>query len=167
MGLAALRFLVVHLSDGFSVPRRSARILVVMTSNVPYIIVTAVVGLGAIWYARKQWNLKTKENADKELWSAKHAEARSLVLQTDKQPTFKTGGKYGYDHVFPDPVLRSQIETWIVQRDLTGLRPCLKPLDLEPEKLLLPTIQKAIQQTIDTVEQFKREHPEDSALLGF
>lgn len=131
------------------------------------VIVTLFGGL----YLRKQWKLNVKEKADKEYWSAKHDEARSLVLQTDQMITLKTGRKWGYEHVFySDGTLRAQIETYIVQRDSSVpclTPPCLKPRDLEPDKFLLPMVQKAIRQTFDTVEQFKREHPSDLAQFGW
>lgn len=137
------------------------------------LVIAAVVGFGTIWYIRKQQKVaaddlefRTKQKDEKAIWADKHDEARNLVLQTDKRPTFKTGVAWGYQYVFPDAVLRSQIETYIVQMDSTGINPCLKSRDLEPDKFLLPTVKKAIQQTIDTVKQFKREHPEESVLLG-
>lgn len=77
------------------------------------------------------------------------------------------GIKWGYECVFPDGILRSKIETYIVQKDETGLNSCLRPRDLDPDKFLDPTIQRTILQTIDTVEQFKRQHPEDAAKIGW
>lgn len=113
---------------------------------------------------QKQLGLTTSENKEKKDWADKHDRARALVLKTGKQ---LPGVGWGYERVFwHDEILRHQIETYIVDKDLTARPPRLKPRDIEPDQLLLPAVQRVIQQTIDTVERFKREHPEESAKLG-
>jgi hypothetical protein len=127
-------------------------------------LIVGVLTLLGIYYTKKQVDLLTEESQDKKTWAAKHAEARSLVLQTDKWVALKTGQTSGYQRVFADYPFRLLVETYIVEVDQVRNR--VIPRSLEVEQFLLPTVQEVIQKTIDTVERFKREHPEDSALLG-
>jgi hypothetical protein len=60
--------------------------------------------------------------------------------------------------------LRSLIQTYIVHMDWGSNT--LTPRILDNDQFLLPTIQEVIQQTLDTVEQFKRDHPAESVTLG-
>lgn len=132
------------------------------------VIVPALIGIAGVWVAWKHLKLKTQDKAEKRVWGQRYAEAQKRVLETDKDITLKTGKTWGYEYVFySDGILRLWIEKHIVQKDSTRPPPRLTPSDLNPNELSQPEFQARIDQILKIVEQFKRDHPEDAAKLGW
>ena len=74
-------------------------------------------------------------------------------------PGIGRAGGWGYGMVFPNPQLRQDIETFLIDRVGNGIKP--KPIT--PELLRLQVVRDTIQKVLDGVEELKRS---DSEVAG-
>lgn len=128
-------------------------------------LVVSVVALAGVYYTWKQVDLLRKDSQEKKVWATKHSEAFTLVLETNKwiivKPSVNTNG---YPRVFADHAFRVLVETYIIQMDWS--KNMMTPRVLDADQFALPIVQEVIRKTIETVERFKKEHPEEAHDLG-
>lgn len=117
-----------------------------------------------VQYAKQQLDLSKGDEQERRNWAGKHAEAFSLVLQTNKWIFFENANQNGYPVVFRDAQLRTLIETYLIQFD--GTRDNMQPRVIDASYFSLPLVQNVIEKAIKAVEQFKQEHPVEAKTLG-
>lgn len=130
-------------------------------------IVNLIVGLATllgVYFTWKGIDDLRKDSDAKRRWSRKHTEAAQLVLKSNKwiSSNVSRSQTNGYGLVFPRD-LRPAIETYIVHPETSSTKMTVRVLD--PEQFSLPIVQETIQKTIDAVDKFKHDNPEDTKQL--
>jgi len=118
----------------------------------------------AVQYTKEQIDLLKDENSERNTWASKHEQAFSLVLKTDAWFTLNGTHQNGYPVVFSDSAFRILVETYIISFDRS--RDVMSPRVLDAAQFGLPSVQKAIHKTIETVERFKNEHRVEATMIG-
>ena len=117
-----------------------------------------------VQYAKQQLDLSKSDEQERRSWAGKHAQAFSLVLQTNKWILFEGAHQNGYPVVFRDTQLRTLIETYLIQFD--GTRDKMQPRVIDAAYFSLPVVQDVIEKTIETIERFRQGHRAEAKNLG-
>lgn len=135
-------------------------------------VAAIVISLLALNYARQQTEIMSRqetraanEDLDAAEWNSKFGQAVDASLKAARGWFVQGGAQtYAYGLVFPDPVLRERIETYLIETDRR--RDHFAARQATREHMRMPLVRQTITEVLDCRARFVDSDPEVARKLG-
>jgi hypothetical protein len=133
-------------------------------------IIALLVSFLALSYTKQQADLMKRQQArekEAQLWTEKFAEAVDLVFTIRPKQIMSPGvesQRNAYPVVFPDPSLRTRIESHLIR--VSAIRSIPDPRQPTREQLGMPEMQSTIEDVLRCVKEFQQTNPGEAKQIG-